>query len=41
MTGVFEADLGRSRQVTLEAWRRRPWLERAKERLARPFASQL
>jgi cardiolipin synthase A/B len=41
MTEVFEADLGRSRRVTLEAWRQRPWLERAKERLARLFASQL
>jgi cardiolipin synthase A/B len=41
MTEVFEADLGRSRQVTLEAWLARPWSERAKERLARLFASQL
>ena len=41
MTEVFEADLGRSRQITLEAWRKRPWRERARERLARLFASQL
>ena len=41
MTEVFEADLRRSRRVTLEAWQRRPWRERAKERWARLFASQL
>ncbi len=41
MTEVFEADLKQSRQVTFEAWRRRPWRERVREWLARPFASQL
>lgn len=41
MSAVFEQDLARSRRVTLEAWRQRPWRERALELLARPMASQL
>src|SRR5690606_4084345 len=38
---AFEADKARSRQVTLEAWRKRPWRERAVERLASLLRSQL
>ena len=33
-TAVFEADLARSRTVTLEAWLKRPLTERVAERLA-------
>lgn len=38
---VFEADLARSRRVTLEQWQARPWHERWLERLASVFSSQL
>lgn len=38
---VFEADLARARRITLEQWQNRPWHERAMERLASVFASQL
>ena len=38
---VFEADLTRSREVTFEAWARRPWREKLVEKLAAPFASQM
>jgi cardiolipin synthase len=31
---VFEADLARSRRITLEAWRARPWTEKLHERAA-------
>ena len=31
---TFEEDLARSRRVTLEEWRRRPWTEKALDRLA-------
>jgi cardiolipin synthase len=31
---IFEADKARSRQITLEEWLRRPWRERATDRLA-------
>jgi cardiolipin synthase len=41
MTTVFEADLKRSRPVTLEQWQQRPWTERAVERFAALFSSQL
>ena len=38
---VFEEDKTMARQVTLEDWRRRPWRERAIERLAALFRLQL
>ena len=38
---VFEADKARSREVTLELWRRRPWPEKAKEWAAGLLRSQL
>jgi cardiolipin synthase len=38
---VFEEDKGRSRQITLEEWRRRPIRERVTERLAALFRLQL
>ncbi len=38
---VFEQDKTMARQVTLEDWRRRPWRERAIERLAALFRLQL
>jgi cardiolipin synthase len=31
-TADFEADLGRSRRITLDEWSSRPWTEKAKER---------
>ena len=37
----FEADKGRSREMTLAWWRARPWHERASERLAGLLRSQL
>jgi cardiolipin synthase A/B len=40
-TAVFEADLKRSRRITLQAWTARPWRERALERLASLLGSQL
>ena len=40
-TRVFEADLKLSKPITLEAWKNRPLLEKAKERLATVLASQL
>ncbi len=40
-TVVFEADLQRSRRVTLEAWENRPWTERAMERVTRLLEAQL
>ena len=40
-TKVFEQDLARSKVVTLEAWRERPWKERAGELLGRLLESQL
>lgn len=41
MTGIFEADLKRSTQMTFAEWQNRPWRERAMEKLAAVFASQL
>lgn len=38
---VFEGDLRRSRRITLEAWRRRPWQEKLKERAAALLRLQL
>ncbi len=38
---IFDADWARSREVTLEEWRNRPWRERVMERLAGLFKSQL
>ena len=40
-TRVFDEDRGRSRQVTLEAWRHRPLWERLRERWALVFRSQI
>lgn len=40
-TGVFENDLGRSRQITFEAWRERPLKGKIVERVASLFGSQL
>jgi cardiolipin synthase len=37
----FEADLGACREVTLDAWRRRGWLQRASELVARFFEDQV
>ena len=41
VASAFEADLGRSRRIAYEAWLKRPWQERALERLAALFASQM
>ena len=38
---VFEADRARSREITLEAWHRRPWQEKLKEWVAGLLRSQL
>jgi cardiolipin synthase A/B len=38
---VFDADWGKARKVSLEAWQTRPLLERAQERLASLLSSQL
>ena len=38
---VFEQDKKLSRRITLEEWRRRPWTERATDRLAGLFRLQL
>jgi cardiolipin synthase len=38
---IFEEDKARSRRITLEEWRRRPWRERAVERLAGLLRLQL
>ena len=40
-TEVFERDLGRSRRITLEAWRNRPWREKMLERASALLSSQL
>ncbi len=40
-SAVFEADRARSREITLEAWRRRPWTEKLKEWAAGLLRSQL
>jgi cardiolipin synthase len=41
VTGVFEQDLRRSRPVTYEAWKQRPWHEKAMEHFSTLFASQM
>lgn len=38
---TFEADIARSKEITYDAWTRRPWSERVKERLAGLLRSQL
>ncbi len=38
---VFDADLARSRRVTLEAWRHRPWREKVRGHLEALLRSQL
>ncbi len=38
---VFEEDRARSKEITLEAWRARPWKEKLVERLASLLRSQL
>ena len=38
---VFDQDKGRSRRITFDDWRRRPWRERATERLAGLLRLQL
>ena len=37
----FEADLKRSRRITLEQWEARPWKERVMEKFASILRSQL
>ncbi len=41
MDAAFEADLGKSREYTLEEFKSRSLWERVSERLAMPFRSQL
>ncbi len=41
VTAVFEQDLKRAKQVTLEMWTHRPWHEKAMERAAALLSSQL
>ena len=41
MAEVLEDDVRRSRRVTVEQWRQRPWREKAKEKLAGLLRSQL
>jgi cardiolipin synthase len=38
---VFEADLRRSRRVTLESWAARPWQEKLMEKVSGLLASQV
>jgi hypothetical protein len=38
---VFEKDKSSARRITLEEWRRRPWRERATERVAGLLRLQL
>ena len=38
---VFERDKARARRIDLDAWRRRPWRERAKDHLAALLRAQL
>ncbi|CAN5774591.1 phospholipase D-like domain-containing protein [soil metagenome] len=40
-TAFFEADLGKSRPISLAQWRERPWRERLGERIASLLGSQL
>ena len=40
-TAMFEADLARSRQISLAEWRSRPWMEKLLEHTAALAAPQL
>jgi cardiolipin synthase len=40
-TAAFEADLGRSRPISLAQWQARPWREKVGERIATLLDSQL
>ena len=40
-TAVFEQDLKRSRRITLEAWKDRPWQEKLLEKASALLSSQL
>ncbi len=41
LTETFEADRARSRRITLEEWRRRPWREKLLEHTTALFRSQI
>ena len=41
MTNVLEGDIARSRRLTLDEWRRRPWREKVGDRLSELLRSQL
>ena len=41
MTEVFEQDLKKSKRITYEAWRKRPLMQRVREKLLFPFHSQM
>jgi cardiolipin synthase len=41
VTGVFEGDLKRSQRITLNAWRSRPWYDKAMEKAAALLSPQL
>ena len=41
VTAVFEQDLGRSRRITLEMWRNRPWHEKLLEKASALLSTQL
>ena len=41
MTQIFEQDLGRSRETTLQQWRNRPWMRKVKDWLSSLTSSQL
>ena len=41
VTAVFEQDLERSRRITLEAWKNRPWHEKLVEKASALLSSQL
>ena len=41
MTQIFEQDLGRSRETTLQQWRNRPWTRKVKDWLSSLTSSQL
>jgi cardiolipin synthase len=41
MTDVFEQDIGRSSEVTLEQWRHRPWQRKLREKISALTSSQI
>jgi cardiolipin synthase len=41
MTGIFEQDIARSREVTLEQWRQRPWLRKLQDEVSALTTSQI